>query len=209
MPPHDALSPWESFYVIVGSSAAALTGLQFVVMALIADTTARAGTHEIGAFATPNVVHFCAVLLFSSILSAPWPSLQAVAIAMGVVGFLGVGYAGVVWRRTTRTKIYKAVLEDWIWHVILPFVAHVTVVIAAFFTLSSSPYYTMFAFGGASLLLLFVGIHNAWDTTTYITTVYREEVAARATVDTVPPPPAASPAVPAVPAVPAQAASTQ
>ena len=29
---------WESFYVIVGSSAGALTGLQFVVMTLIAQT---------------------------------------------------------------------------------------------------------------------------------------------------------------------------
>ena len=29
----DLLSAWEAFYVIVGSSAAALTGLQFVVIA--------------------------------------------------------------------------------------------------------------------------------------------------------------------------------
>ena len=32
------LAAWESYYVIVGTSAAALTGLQFVVMALVADT---------------------------------------------------------------------------------------------------------------------------------------------------------------------------
>ncbi len=32
-----ALSPWESFYVIVGSSGGALIGLQFVVVTLIAD----------------------------------------------------------------------------------------------------------------------------------------------------------------------------
>ena len=32
-----ALSGWENFYVIVGSSAGALIGLQFVVMTLIAD----------------------------------------------------------------------------------------------------------------------------------------------------------------------------
>ena len=34
-----ALSRWENFYVIVGSSAGALTGLQFVVMALIAGSS--------------------------------------------------------------------------------------------------------------------------------------------------------------------------
>lgn len=32
------LVAWESFYVIVGSSGAALTGLQFVVIALIAES---------------------------------------------------------------------------------------------------------------------------------------------------------------------------
>jgi hypothetical protein len=31
------LSAWESFYIIVGSSAGALTGLQFVVMALVVE----------------------------------------------------------------------------------------------------------------------------------------------------------------------------
>ena len=31
------LEGWESFYVIVGSSAGALIGLQFVVMTLLAD----------------------------------------------------------------------------------------------------------------------------------------------------------------------------
>ena len=32
------LNDWETFYVIVGSSAAALTGLMFVVIALIKDS---------------------------------------------------------------------------------------------------------------------------------------------------------------------------
>ena len=52
------LARWENFYVIVGSSAGALTGLQFVVMALIADAQAKATMHEVRAFGTPTVVHF-------------------------------------------------------------------------------------------------------------------------------------------------------
>jgi len=35
MPAQDTLLQWENFYIIVGSSAGALTGLQFVVMALV------------------------------------------------------------------------------------------------------------------------------------------------------------------------------
>src|SRR5437867_13116458 len=59
------LAAWESFYVIVGSSAAALTGLQFVVIALIAESGRRSTSKEITAFGTPTIVHFCAVLLIA------------------------------------------------------------------------------------------------------------------------------------------------
>ena len=39
-----ALIPWDNFYVIVGSSAAALTGLQFVVITLVAETRKQTAT---------------------------------------------------------------------------------------------------------------------------------------------------------------------
>lgn len=75
MPPGLApsLEAWGNFYVIVGSSAGALTGLQFVVMTLIAQTDMARGRGEsISAFGTLHVVHFCAALLVAAILSVPW-----------------------------------------------------------------------------------------------------------------------------------------
>jgi hypothetical protein len=46
-----------NFYVIVGSSAGALIGLQFVVIILIANTPIAAGQEQAGAaFATPTIV---------------------------------------------------------------------------------------------------------------------------------------------------------
>jgi hypothetical protein len=67
---------WSSFYVIVGSAAGALIGLQFVVMTLIASRPAL-GTPEAGAaFATPSVVHFGVVLLLSAVGSAPWHAIS-------------------------------------------------------------------------------------------------------------------------------------
>lgn len=65
-----ALQRWESFYVIVGSSAGALIGLQFVVMTLIADRPNTQRDAQAGAaFATPNVVHFAVVLFLSAMLA--------------------------------------------------------------------------------------------------------------------------------------------
>ena len=165
---HSALAAWESFYVIVGSSGAALTGLQFVVMALIAENEQmRGGAHEIATFGTPTILHFGAVLLMSAMLSAPWPTLGAAAIALSIVGLAGLGYAIITWIRTRRATLYKAVLEDWIWHVILPFVAYLAVLIASL-RLAERPTVPLFLVAGSSMLLLFVGIHNAWDTVTFV-----------------------------------------
>jgi hypothetical protein len=60
-----ALGGWENFYVIVGSSAGALIGLQFVVMALVSDMPRTPNQAQTGhAFATPTIVHFGAVFCY-------------------------------------------------------------------------------------------------------------------------------------------------
>jgi hypothetical protein len=165
--PESPLSGWENFYVIVGSSAAALTGLQFVVIALIHDVGARGNTHEVAAYGTPTVIHFGAVLLLSAIISAPWEAMLGPAIAVAVVGVAGVIYTFITWRRAGRTRAYTPVLEDWIWHVWVPLVAYLALVVAAF-GIHPGHRYSLFMVAAASLMLLFDGIHNAWDTVTYV-----------------------------------------
>lgn len=167
MPAHEILGKWESFYVIVGSSAGALTGLQFVVMALVADRPGRGGHQEIAAFGTPTVVHFMAVLLIGAILSAPWEGLSHAAYVIGLFGLTGVIYTAIVTRRASRTERYQPVMEDWIFHAVLPLVAYILLLVAAL-TLTSFDTPALFAIGTASLILLAVGVHNAWDTVTYL-----------------------------------------
>src|SRR6059036_2404819 len=122
-------SAWESFYVIIGSSAAALTGLQFVVVVLGAE--ARSVGPEVGAFGTPTVVHFCLVLLVSAILSVPWRAVSHAGLALGAVGVGGMVYMAVVIRRAYRSKGYVPVLEDWLWHCVFPLIAYVMLLAAA------------------------------------------------------------------------------
>src|SRR2546428_12225956 len=85
-------SAWESFYVIIGSSAAALTGLQFVVVVLGAE--ARSIGPEGGAFRPPTLVHFCAVLLMSAILSVPWRAVSHAGLSLAAVGVAGIRFNG-------------------------------------------------------------------------------------------------------------------
>jgi hypothetical protein len=164
------LSPfaaWESFYVIVGSSAAALTGLQFVVIVLGAE--ARSVGAEVGAFGTPTVVHFCLVLLVSAIVSVPWQAVSHAGLALGAVGVGGIVYMAVVIRRARRSKTYVPVLEDWLWHCVFPLIAYV-MLLAAALLLERDPPHCLLAIGATALMLLFIGIHNAWDAVTYIAT---------------------------------------
>ena len=164
-----ALAGWESYYVIVGSSAAALTGLQFVVIAVVADVSQRASDDQINAFATPSIVHVCVALLTSAALSAPWRRLQSAAIALGIVGLAGILYAAIVIRRARRQAGYAPVFEDWLWHAALPIVAY-GMLLGGSLALVSHEHEALFFIGAATLLLVFIGIHNAWDTVTWLAT---------------------------------------
>jgi hypothetical protein len=162
-----SLTAWANFYVIIGSAAAALTGLQFVVMSLTAGMNARGSDTVTNAFSTPTIVHFSTVLLISAIVNAPWPALSSVGVALGATGVAGLVYVLIVVRRTQRQTLYVPVLEDWIFHAALPFISYATLLAAAIL-LWWYPTLSLFGIGGVALLLLFVGIHNAWDGAVYI-----------------------------------------
>jgi len=170
---------WESFYVITGSAAAVLIGLQFVVITLGAEINAPGSGAAVGAFGTPTIVHFCAVLLIAAILSAPWSARASAAIALGVGGAAGLAYALLVVGRARRQTAYVPVLEDWIWHTVLPLIAYAALLLAALL-LQCSPAPSLFVIGGTALLLLFVGIHNAWDAVTYTALERRQQPQGRA-----------------------------
>jgi len=73
----------------------------------------------------------------------------------------------IVLRRARRQRAYTPVLEDWIWHIALPPTAYAAVLAAAL--LLSAGDVSLFLVAAATLLLLCVGIHNSWDTVTYLT----------------------------------------
>jgi hypothetical protein len=100
------MSDWASFYVLVGSSGAALIGMQFVVMTLIASRDERPTTDALKAFATPTVVNLTAALLVSAIMSAPSRSLVVTSIALAVCGSAGIAYGVVVIHRARRQTYY-------------------------------------------------------------------------------------------------------
>lgn len=159
------LSDWQSFYAMVGSSAGALIGLQFVLISLIARD--RSGASEAGrAFSTPTVVHFTAVLLLAGVGTAPWHSAEPVALLWGVGGVAGLVYEIWVVRRMSRQRDYKPQAEDWLFHGVLPVMAYGALGASAFYE-KTERQDALFAVAGTVLLLLVIGIHNAWDAASY------------------------------------------
>ncbi len=161
--PH--LAPWANFYVIVGSSAAVLIGVQFVVIALISNLRHLTTADSIRAFGTPTVVHLGAALVVSALMSAPWHSLARASIAAVAI------------RRARRQTVYKPVWEDWIWYAVLPCSAYSALSAAALF-LATTTRTTLFVIGTAALGFLLIGIHNAWDSVTHVvvTGLHRDAV---------------------------------
>ena len=170
-PASSFLTAWSGFYAMTGSSAASLTGLMFVVITLVGRPERTEASHAgISAFATPTVMHFAATLLVSAVLMAPWRSLVHAGVVVALIGLYGVAYILRVMHRTTRLTTYTADVEDWTWFTVLPFAAYGAVSAGAI-ALAAAPVQALFTVAGGVVLLIFIGIRNAWDIVTYIALV--------------------------------------
>jgi len=164
--PLPPLSEWESFYVITGSSGAALTGLMFVVITLAADRIPSTG-QSTSAFGTPNVVHFALVLLIASLMTIPRETATTLGWCLLATALGGLMYAVTTVVTMRRQKVYKPVLEDWIFHALFPVSAYLALAVAALL-MWSHPLPALYMVAGVTLFLMFIGVHNAWDAAVYI-----------------------------------------
>ena len=163
------LSQWRDFYMLIGTAAATLTGLMFVVTTLIAGIDAHLSTLNaaVSAFNTPTVVHFGTVLLLAGILSAPWQTFSSLGFLLGLLGLGMVFYSIIVLRRMRRVPHYQSTLEDWLWYMAFPLIANILLIVVAF-VLPKNPSLALYIIGSAMMLLLLVGIRNAWDMVTFL-----------------------------------------
>jgi hypothetical protein len=156
------LAEWDNFYVITGSSAAGLTGLTFVVIALSADAK-RVSIDGLRAYVTPTIVHFGAVLALAAYLSIPHQTVLSLSVGFGAAGAAGLAYITHVALNIKRiASTYAPVHEDWIWNVLLPAIVYGGSFALAFLVWRL-PDLSMYGAAVVSLLLMFIGIHNAWD----------------------------------------------
>ena len=127
-------------------------------------TGASAGAGR--AFSTPTVLHFSVVLFLAAFIRVPWTSITPPSIIGAIVGAGGVIYILKIIREIRAQNVYKPVFEDWLFHVIIPLAAYLTLFILAFVA-PGNIRLSLFIGAAATLALLFTGIHNAWDAVTW------------------------------------------
>jgi len=156
------LAEWANFYVITGSAAAGLTGLTFVVIALSADAK-RVNLRGLRMFVTPTIVHFGAVLALAAFLSTPHLGVWSLSLGFGAAGLAGIIYVAAIAVGIARLAgDYIPVHEDWIWNAVLPGIAY-GALFATAFLIWRRPEASLYGVAVVSVLLMFIGIHNAWD----------------------------------------------
>jgi hypothetical protein len=167
------LNDWENFYVITGSAAAGLTGLTFVVIALVKEAQ-RVDNRGLRAFVTPTIVHFSTVLGLAAFLCMPRLTVFGASLGLGGAGVLGLVYVVIIAADFQKLGSYIPVREDWIWNAILPGLAYGALLGMAFL-IWRRPVAALYAVAAASMLILFVGIHNAWDIAVWMSQHKKDE----------------------------------
>ncbi|MGH7918006.1 MAG: hypothetical protein ACREQE_11090 [Candidatus Binataceae bacterium] len=168
LPLIDILRGWHDFHTLIGAASATLVGLMFVAASIGAGVFTRAHQAGIRSFLSPTVAHFSAVLTISLFATVPvetWGSLGALLICTGLLGLV---YAVWIWRRMVRRGIIGTIdLADRLWYALLPIAGYLLVAIAgALMSRRDASGLTILA--AALILLLLIGIRNAWDMTVWI-----------------------------------------
>jgi hypothetical protein len=163
------LEPWHDFYLLIGGAAATLMGLTFVAVTLAPEVIMGRASTAIRAFITPIVAFFATVLIISVMLLVPQLTPAATGPFFAVVGVGGMIYiisTGVLgqWRK------WQLGIDDWIWYSGLPLLGYFAILASAAGMWRTS-FYAPYTAAGAVLLLLIVGIRNAWDV---VLTIARE-----------------------------------
>ena len=140
-----------------------------MVITLVSGALGRVSTPWSGirVFSTPNVLHFGTALLIAALLSAPWPTLWPAGLLVGLAGLWGVIYVFIVLWEVSHRLSYQLVLSDWLWYTFMPLLTYSTLLVGGIL-LTISAALALFVIAAGTLLLVIMGIRNAWDVVTYM-----------------------------------------
>ena len=168
LPLSEILMQWHNFYALIGGASATLVALIFVAASIGAEVFTRKAQVGIRSFLSPTVVHFTAILVICLLASMPTATWVLLGALLGCVGAVGLAYSGWVWRRMMKHGIVASIdTVDRLWYALLPIPAYL-LVIGAGVGLWERCGQSLDILAAALIVLLLIGIRNAWDMTVWI-----------------------------------------
>ena len=161
------LEAWHDFYVILGSAAAGLTGLMFVVVSLTSTSMVQRTATGVRVFLSPSVVFFTSIVLVAAVMAIP--PLPPVVLGAVLIAGGGAGVAYLLgirghrqWRQSGLDRL------DWLWYVALPLASYAAMA-AGGAAMVDGARFALHVVGAAAIALLVIGIRNAWDLVLWMT----------------------------------------
>jgi hypothetical protein len=158
---------WHDFYLTTGASAACIFGATFIVATLVTNLRENPNVQRgigLKGFITPTAVHLGSVLTGSVILLMPTLRQWELVAAFAAGGIAGIVYCVIVW---TRIKNMPIDIPDRIFYAALPFLLYAAIVVGAVLVALDDAL-GIEIFGIAFLVLLMIGVRNAWDMATFM-----------------------------------------
>jgi hypothetical protein len=161
---------WDNFYLMIGGASAGLIGLLFVVVTLTSEIERSRALRGVNLYMTPPALAFAVVLTISAATAAPGISAGVVAGVAGAAALLGVAAAV---RSCIGIRGFKVDNEPPHWsdlwfYGVAPGVVYIGLGTAAVGLCSHSDWAVQ-SVAAVLLILLLLGIRNAWDLVTWIT----------------------------------------
>jgi len=158
---------WDSYYLLIGTAAGALIGLLFVVATLNAGREVTDVTRGTKTYLTPTVFHFAMVVVVSALATAPGLPARTVGLLLGACAVVGFVYSGLICVRLRSGNMAGQHWSDFWYFGVAPTAIYLGLG-ATSATAWAAPSALPYASAVLLLLLMLVGIRNAWDLVTWL-----------------------------------------
>jgi len=158
----ELLHEWHEFYLLLGTASATLVGLMFIATSISATVFNEESRAALGAFITPTVIHFAAVLFACLVLIIPTHSWHSLGLVLGAGGLAGTIHSGWLLVQLIIRHRFNVDLIDRAFYVLIPLVSYVIALVAAVLLFQHAKIGAELI-AASLLILLIAGLRNAWD----------------------------------------------
>jgi hypothetical protein len=159
---------WQDYYLLIGSAAAALIGLLFVVVTLTSGRELDSIERGQKLYMTPILFHLGGILLLSGLGMSPIVTPELFGAANGIVALIGFVACVRIARGIRQRPISTTTDYDMWWYGIIPAGTYLLLFASSAGLVRWPTEWTLTAVGAMLMAQLLISIHSAWDLVTFL-----------------------------------------